>query len=698
MSEARDRGAWRRLAGRQKPLAVLAAALTVIMALAVDPLSFDTSFDDNFLGENPYYQTSLAVDGVTGEADAVYLIVSPGNATVADAFAGAAEMERRLEVAFPGIRTHSIGEFEPLIEGLGFEPGHRATDFLERLRELSDDAPLLVAADARSYLVVGRPSSGARILPATLDKIARAPCAGVANAQHISLHGLRASIEGALRRDLALLTATILLIGLAAIVYGFRRFAAVAFAGAVTTCAGISVLALFSLLSYAINVVNVITFSVVAMVSLALCIHLLSATREHRRALPAGESVAAALSSVFRPAVFTVVTTAVAFGSFALNASPQIQAFGVSTAVCLLVTFLLTMLMAPVFLSWYTRRVPPQVTGRLVEMAVSGLGRVRRLATIVFVVLIVAAAILVGRIDIRSDVSILYPRGSSFAALHNEFSDRFFSLAGVDLYVPDTGAFGNDNDERLSTLLAAGDSLRVLPGVVAVVIFSDSGTVTLDTIEEVAASGEGVMRLQVSESAAIPGLVEQVRGTLDRAFPDVDVRLSSSVLAYEYLDRVTSRSLLESLLVSSALIVLCLYLISRSFKATLVAILANSAPLGLLCLIVVGAGFALNLVTILSVVAALGIIVDDTIYVIDRRARGLARDTTGIEFSLLTTTMILAAGSATFLMSSFEPTRTFGLLCAVVFIAAVIADLTMLPYLLDRAGVLTADRAPGGAR
>ena len=87
----------------------------------------------------------------------------------------------------------------------------------------------------------------------------------------------------------------------------------------------------------------------------------------------------------------------------------------------------------------------------------------------------------------------------------------------------------------------------------------------------------------------------------------------------------------------------------------------------------------------------MGIAVDDTIhFVCCFRARQLANDRTqaireAVEIcgqAMLKTTVICSSAMLMFALSSFVPTRQFGIIMAAILVAAVIGDLVCLPALL----------------
>ena len=148
-----------------------------------------------------------------------------------------------------------------------------------------------------------------------------------------------------------------------------------------------------------------------------------------------------------------------------------------------------------------------------------------------------------------------------------------------------------------------------------------------------------------------------------------------------------AKSLFLSLLFSFVFIFLCFFLLTKSLIITLVSIIANVIPLSFIAIIFYFGQLDLNILTAITTVVCLGVIVDDTMHLIYRK-QILKRDDDELGEGILTTSIILIIGFLTFLLSSFEPCQTFGYVSALIFLTTMIADLTILPFLLDLASKL----------
>lgn len=137
-----------------------------------------------------------------------------------------------------------------------------------------------------------------------------------------------------------------------------------------------------------------------------------------------------------------------------------------------------------------------------------------------------------------------------------------------------------------------------------------------------------------------------------------------------------------SLLLTAGLIELLILIGLRSVRLALAAILPNAVPVAVNFSVMILLDIPLDVGTCMTAAVALGIAVDDTLHMLVawRAAPGSVARSTGR--ALIWTTVIIGAGFFALLSADFGPTRHFGLLCATAMIAAVLADLLVLPALL----------------
>ena len=179
--------------------------------------------------------------------------------------------------------------------------------------------------------------------------------------------------------------------------------------------------------------------------------------------------------------------------------------------------------------------------------------------------------------------------------------------------------------------------------------------------------------------------------------PDIDpeqVHLTGMLVLYNDMLHSLFRSQILTLGAVFAAILLMFAVIFRSLRLALVSILPNLFAAILVLGLMGWLGIALDLMTITIAAISIGIAVDDTIHYVHRAreefrrqrdyADAIARSHANIGRALFYTTLTITLGFSILALSSFVPTIYFGLLTGFAMLTALVADLTLLPLLLDR--------------
>ncbi len=144
------------------------------------------------------------------------------------------------------------------------------------------------------------------------------------------------------------------------------------------------------------------------------------------------------------------------------------------------------------------------------------------------------------------------------------------------------------------------------------------------------------------------------------------------------------QTLLKSLLLTLLLMQIALVLALRSLKLSLLALAPNLIPVACLFGLMWGLNIPLDIGTCMTAAVALGIAVDDTLhFTLNYQKGGLpyAYNNTGL--AMILSSVVIAAGFLALTPASFLPSRNFGLLAATALLAALLADLYLLPALLS---------------
>ncbi len=283
-------------------------------------------------------------------------------------------------------------------------------------------------------------------------------------------------------------------------------------------------------------------------------------------------------------------------------------------------------------------------------------------------------------------------------------------------------------DNRLGELLDAEHPVRQASDVIdehlggilglEVELAAERGVVDPATVEAVVRWSEQQPQVRWVSSPRTPGADAvredgaRVRLTLHtadiggRAFAEfaarVRVRVQShsgvravvtgtSLLAYQGVNRIAEQ-LRGGLLGLLVVVTLIIALAFRGLRVALLAIPVNVLPLLVGGAVLYGLGLTIDPLAAVIVAVALGIAVDDTVHIVARtreeQMRGAspseavlrAADSSGS--AIVVSTVALGLGLGVQVVSSFPPLRLLGALGAIVLVAALLADLTVLPALL----------------
>jgi uncharacterized protein len=157
-------------------------------------------------------------------------------------------------------------------------------------------------------------------------------------------------------------------------------------------------------------------------------------------------------------------------------------------------------------------------------------------------------------------------------------------------------------------------------------------------------------------------------------------------------ERALLNGLVDSFFGAFLMIAIVMSLVFRSIAAGLLTMLPNVFPMAVVFGLMSWMGIALDIGTMMTGSVAMGVCVDDTVHYANWFRRGIRaglgyRDAAISAFensagAIYQSTVIVALGLVTFALSTFMPTRRFGLLMCTLLAFGLIADLTLTPAML----------------
>jgi predicted RND superfamily exporter protein len=174
------------------------------------------------------------------------------------------------------------------------------------------------------------------------------------------------------------------------------------------------------------------------------------------------------------------------------------------------------------------------------------------------------------------------------------------------------------------------------------------------------------------------------------------MKLNGSIPMFYESTTMISKTMILSLVGSFSMITLILMIVFRSVRLGLICLVPNVLPL----LVVAGVsgwmGESLHLGILIVFSVGLGLAVDDTIHLMvrykqlhkERPATGrrelMDEAVVSTGFAIVLTSVVLLISAVCFLASSFSTMRGIGVTLGIVAVAALLADLIILPWLIEK--------------
>lgn len=689
------------LTNYRKGSALMALILLILMFFFSKPPEIDSRLSGYNIDNNPYDSIGQRMASLFGSKNMIQVLVKPDPASTRNLFAGLGEAEKRIEETFPGTRVESLTGARRLLLGKGDED--------RPVREMLTDAlkiPVagnLVSRDTNSLLMVVFTGQLENPDLGRFDSITGMQFRGIESMHPISQYHIQEEIEKAIIRDYLVILPLILLLITGFLYLTYRSATAVLFCIINLCFSIIPVLFFLTLFEVNINQVTSSAIPIVFILSLSSSVHLVTGFVYRAHESDQNARVLSTIRHYIVPSFLSSLTTAIAFGSFFLSDSNYIRQFGKVTACSIMVVFFLTYLVAPMTLRFIHGRGISFTKFRLTDTIREWLYSSRRGIALVMLLVAAISFFLVPFITFRTNLETYIPRQTPVWVNTRLMQEAFHSLAEIDLLVePDRNVIADTARNLRGRLVSAvaefSSTIALYPGVASVQSVKDQMDFeqrsTVFGIPAVRFSRHGNpyvsedrekyrinVKLQGQED--IGTVTKRMSDDFRKYEPGLRYGIYSEFLLFDYISSSVTRSLLRSLLFSAILIFLTFFTLTTNIRAVLTSILANLVPLGFLILIFVVFRVDMNITTSITLVICLGLIVDDTIQILYRRVR-LGEPMDELGFGVLTSTLIMAGGFLSFLLSQSRPIQIFGLLCAVVFLLAAVSDLTVIPWMLEK--------------
>ncbi len=661
---------------------VLMLSLTRIPEIDGGLSGFDIEHSETF-------KAGKKIGEVFNVNDFIEIKVVPLDTTTKVVFESLAQLEDELTNKFEGISVNSLHKAKKL-----FKTEIANDSSIVSTINRSAEIPIvekLIGKKKEAFLMLILLDSTNNFEVNAFDSIIQKEYAGIKQLVSVSRFHVESQIERTLVKEVILLFVIILSLFSILIYYIFRDIKALIYIFCIVFISLIPTVCLYTLLGISLNLISSLIIPVVLILSLADAVHLLTGFYQSEikdKTLRVKQSI----RTYVTPSFFTSLTTTIAFLSFLFNDSDSMKEFGLIIALSVCCSFIFTYAISPFLLL----KINPKTLAKqqLISPLLLFLSKHRKKIAFALVLLGIIASPLFTQLQFNTDFDSFIPKNSEVRKYRNELLKSFDSQLSLSILLEKKKGSTKEVEAEISKLVT---ELNQLPTISRIKSIKDQ----LDFKEKYGVLGSLIkfpnksnpyrnakrtaylVELRYKDIEQIIQSTDKIKDILKPYETYFDATFFSTALLVDEVNKKIAKSLFVSLFFSFLFIFICIFFLTKNLKLTLICLFVNIIPLSFISLIFYVGNLDLDVLTAITSVVCLGIVVDDTIHVVYQK-KVIKYDSQELGFSILSTSLILILGFMTFTISSFSPTQSFGVITAAIFFFTVLADLTLLPYLIDR--------------
>lgn len=494
--------------------------------------------------------------------------------------------------------------------------------------------------------------------------------------------------------------------------------------------------ALYSI-NHTINMVSGIMPLIIIVISIADSVHIIFDYRSFRNSgLRKQQAIQASIRKLFKPCLFTSVTTAIAFMAFSFSTIPPLQSLGRYTGLGVMIAFALSFSLLPILLFLFEKdndRHGRKGKGSFQNKWDQRLGTLHRFiglnrkSILIFGLTCVLFAMYgITKLRFQTD-QIQYFKSTHPVRLgHALAQERFQGLYPLEIVIESKtkGFFYKTENlkwvHELENKILQQEPVRrtislfnyhsrlleirkqnELPDVPTRVqdkILAEFVSTYPDFVSAFLSTDGSQIRISVRsrwlDNQELINLINNIENILAPMVSrnNTTYFMTGHVEMFASLNTKLLESQVSSFLICFVVIFTMLFLLARKIGLAILGMIPNLLPLVLTLGIIGWLGLKLDVATVMIAALSLGIAVDDSVHLIhsylEKRKQGSSRDL-ALKFSIketggpiTLTTLILIVGFSVMVFSSFLPIFYFGIFFSLNVFFAIIGDLVILPAIL----------------
>ncbi len=517
----------------------------------------------------------------------------------------------------------------------------------------------------------------------------------------------------------------------------FRSLAGVTLPFVVVLCSAIVALGFTGLMGWPLNMLNVLLPVMLIAIGLCDAIHIIAAFYEQRHS--GLEPKAAAIESVkkyYLPCLYTSLTTSIGFMALSVSKLNPVLEFGLSAAVGVIAAFLFSVTLLPAILSFVrgnekqiARLIEAGGSVKIIQLLPDFTINNRKIILLLTAVVAVLSIVFMSFIEVDTNFVRNFKKEASLRKSIEYFDDAYNGAMTLEFILDSGGNGGVNEPEFLNKALnfqryveahegtgKASSMLNFLLKLNQVLHNDDSAYYTIPESRELVAQylflytssgpeedltdmqdhNERFLRISVlcnvAPSSVTKQWVETIEKEIEDNYKDLNIVITGRTVLFNNMDVYTQQGMIRSFSLALGLIIICFFVLLRSFSYGLLAIIPSVLPIMVAGGVMGIFGIYLDFSSIVVAAVTIGLAVDDTIhfmmqYIQARKAGKDNKEAIHIAVShagraIFFTSIILFCGFIILIFSTFVPNIYLGLLGGIIILLALVGDLIVLPALI----------------
>lgn len=512
------------------------------------------------------------------------------------------------------------------------------------------------------------------------------------------------------------------------ILYLYRSFYVLVYTFFTIAFATYFTLGIYGFMGHQLNLMTTLIPTILVLLGILDVVHILNQRTKTAGEINPQTATILSLKNVFRPCLYTSITTMAGFLSLLSSPMAILRDFGIFSALGIFLCLIFSFFLGLIFLPLIRSKGETVSSFKLIKLHNYVLSRKTLFFGLSFIVFTFCIA---GIFKLKNDTYTLgyFPQDHEVVLDHEEIEQTWGAYIPFDLVIDPEQGYQLHSPEIVQAGLVFSDSIKNIPGIRSSFGFPDlyyaglqnsygkntdrmmerkSGLSQTNKILQMQYpklsgyyihSESGTGRISVfGEMSSAVALTQKKEALLEigKSIFGVYAKITPAgyLPMYSEIVNYAAQSQINSLLLAFALVFLLVWLFIGSLKMAILAIVPNLFPVLLILGVMGWFQIDLDIATASISAIALSFCIDDTLHFMyhykkhrdsgesPEESRILSLNLVGK--AIVLTSLILLAGFSLMLFASLKTVFLFGLLTAIAILGALFSHLILLPLLLEK--------------